>query len=237
MKILICDDSENTVKEIHQLLDRFTEKHKNNFDIQEYTNGNRLINSNDFFDLAFIDIEMPQINGLALTKHLKENNPNLIVFIVTSFNGYLDDAMDLNVFRYLSKPINGERFDKSLEAALKLYIQNNENLVLETSDGFHTINSQDILYIAIDKRKTRVVTDKGEYITTQSLNDWKKAVEKLSCFVQPHYSFIVNLKNVTDFTRTEITLSCKDKNEVVPISRGYYNDFRKAFFDYMGVTV
>lgn len=53
---------------------------------------------------------MPGVNGLSVTKHLQTLNPNIIVFIVTSFQGYLDDAMDLKVFRFLSKPIDENRF-------------------------------------------------------------------------------------------------------------------------------
>ncbi len=78
-------------------------------------------------DFAFIDIEMPGVNGLSVTKHLQTLNPNIIVFfIVTSFQGYLDDAMDLKVFRFLSKPIDENRFFKSMDVALNLYKQSTE---------------------------------------------------------------------------------------------------------------
>lgn len=232
MKILICDDDIEIINEIEGLLS----EHGGDFEITKAQNGNKLIESDEKFDLAFVDIEMPQVNGLALTKRLKKNNPNIIVFIVTSFNGYLDDAMDLNVFRYLSKPINRERFFKGLTSAMKLYRQNTESVVIETNEGLQTISSSEILYIAIDNRKTKIVTDKAEFKSVNNLDYWRKILANLS-FAQPHYSFIVNLKNVTNFSRTEITLSLGDKTEYVPISRGHYNDFREAFFNYVGVTV
>lgn len=233
MKILICDDDIEIINEIEGLLS----EHGGDFEITKAQNGNKLIESDEKFDLAFVDIEMPQVNGLTLTKRLKNNNPAIIVFIVTSFNGYLDDAMDLNVFRYLSKPINRERFFKSLDSALKLYNQSSESIVVETANGSHRISSRDILYIAIDKRKTRIVTGKGEFKCVNNLDYWKKIFLGNNSFVQPHYSFIVNLRNVTDFSRTEITINLNDKTEYVPISRGHYNDFRQAFFNYVGVTI
>ena len=120
MKILICDDNAESVTDIHNLLDKYTNKNSLSFDIKEFFGGDELIKSQAFFDIAFVDIEMPKTNGLTLTKHLKNVNPNIIIFIVTSFNGYLDDAMDLNVFRYLSKPISSERFEKGLDTAIRL---------------------------------------------------------------------------------------------------------------------
>lgn len=234
MKILICDDSDNSIYDIQKLLDIYENSHPVKFEIISFTSGKKLIERTDHFDVAFVDIEMPGVNGLTLTKHLKAVNPNITIFIVTSFNGYLDDAMDLNVFRYLSKPVDSTRFNKGLDMALELYRQNSESIIIETTDGTHNLSSGDILYITIDKRKTRVVTVKGEFISCENLSFWKDRTDLLGCFVQPHYSFLVNMKHITDFTKNEITL---DTGVTVPISRGHYTSFRKSFFEYMGVSV
>ena len=237
MKILICDDSSNAIKELRGLIDKFSVEQALPFDIVEVSDPKKIINCCDNFDLAFLDIEMPEINGLSLTKYLKSKNPNIIVFIVTSFNAYLDDAMDLNVFRYLSKPVNEQRFNKSLHTAINLLKQNSEAILIEAKDGCHTVYTSDILYIAINSRKTKVVTSRTEYICNQNLEKWKTLLKSKTSFSQPHYSFIVNMKNVTDFNRNEIILSLNSKTEAVPVSRGHYEKFRKDFFAYMGVTV
>ena len=232
MKVLICDDNHYDAKILSDLLDEY-----GGFEKTVFTDSEAVMMCGESFDLAFIDIEMPKINGLALTKQLKERNPDLTVFIVTSFNRYLDDAMDLNVFRYLSKPVSRERLFKGLDTAIRLYRQNRESIVAETSDGCHTVNLNDILYLTIERRRAKFVTVQGELISTQGLEHWKSQMLEDMRFTQPHYSFIVNLVNVTDFTRTEITLSKGDKTAAVPISRGHYQAFRRAFFDYMGVTL
>lgn len=233
MKILICDDSRNSINEIRTLLDAYENTHTVKFEIFTYTNAGDVIARKEHFDIAFVDIEMPEINGLTLTKHLKSVNLNTLIFIVTSFGGYLDDAMDLNVFRYISKPIDGARFKKGLDTALELFRQNSETIIIESQNGTHTVRSGDILCIAIDKRKTKVVTTRGEYISNENLSFWKGKTDTLGCFTQPHYSFLVNMKHITDFTKTEITLS---GGMSVPISRGHYTEFRKAFYEYMGVS-
>ena len=232
MKVLICDDNPYDAKILSDLLDEY-----GGFETEIFTDSEAAMQSEGCYDFAFIDIEMPKLNGLALTRKLKERSLNLTVFIVTSFNRYLDDAMDLNVFRYLSKPVSRERLFKGLDTAIRLFRQNRESIVAETSDGCHTVSLNDILYLTIERRRAKFVTVQGELISTQGLEHWKSRLLDDMRFTQPHYSFIVNLANVTDFTRTEITLSKGGKTAVVPISRGHYQTFRKAFFDYMGVTL
>ena len=50
--------------------------------------------------LSFLDIEMPGMNGIYVGNELKQSNKNVIVFVVTSYSEYLDEAMRFHVFRY-----------------------------------------------------------------------------------------------------------------------------------------
>ncbi len=94
----------------------------------------------------------------------------------------------------------------------------------------------DILYLTIENRKTKLVTKTQEFISNKKFDYWKKQLSKYEYFAQSHYSYIVNLKNVTDFNKNEITLSFNSKKATVPISRSFYVSFKKAFYEYMGGT-
>lgn len=207
------------------------------FDFICFINGNDISTEQIKADFAFIDIEMPGVNGLTVTKHIQKINPNIIIFIVTSFQGYLDDAMDLNVFRFLSKPIDKNRFFKSMDIALNLYHQSTETIILDYFDECHNIFTIDILYLTIENRKTKIITKNNEYISNKKFDYWKKQLSKYEYFAQSHYSYIVNLKNVTDFDKNEITLSVDSKKVKVPVSRSFYASFKKSFYEYMGGTI
>ena len=208
MNVLICDDDLKIVQQIKNFLLKLSKQSTYNFDITCFSNGDSILDKQIKTDFAFIDIEMPGVNGLSVTKHLQTLNPNIIVFIVTSFQGYLDDAMDLKVFRFLSKPIDENRF--------------------------FTI---DILYLTIENRKTKLVTKTQEFISNKKFDYWKNRLKSYGYFAQSHYSYIINLKNVTDFNKNEITLSFNSKKTTVPISRSFYASFKKAFYEYMGGTI
>ncbi len=237
MKVLVCDDNPNIIKQIKNLLTEITKKTMYKFDVDCFTNGDSILDKQIKVDFAFIDIEMPGVNGLTVTKHLQLINPHIIIFIVTSFNGYLDDAMDLKVFRFLSKPIDKNRFFKSMDVALNLYHQSTETILLDNFDEHYNIFTIDILYLTIENRKTKIITKNGEYISHKRFDYWKKQLQSYDYFAQSHYSFIVNLKNITHFDKNGITLNFNSKTINVPISRSFYSSFKKSFYEYMGGTI
>lgn len=65
--------------------------------------------------VAFIDIEMPEIDGITLAERLLEKNPEIIIVFITAFNQYAVQAFELNALDYIMKPINVERFNKMIQ--------------------------------------------------------------------------------------------------------------------------
>lgn len=235
MKVLICDDDKLIVDEISKNLNAFTDKHKIAFDIDRFYSGINLLKSNVSYDMAFIDIEMPQVNGLTLSAQLKKLNSNIIIFIITSYDAYLDDAMDLDVFRYLSKPIDNDRFFRALNVAINYYHSNTQIITLEYYDECYSVFTRDIMYITIENRKAVIITRQKKYYTNQKLSYWKEKLKGYDYFAQPHYSYLVNLRYVSDFNKTQLNIKMDLKNKTLPISQRYYSSFKKAYFTYIGV--
>lgn len=234
LKILICDDDKETVDEIREHLNAFSQKHKIVFEMEAFCSRDAAA-KDAVYDMAFIDIEMPEINGLALTSLLKEKNRNIIIFIVTSYECYLDDAMDLEVFRYISKPIDTDRFYRALKTAVQYYHTNTQIVTLEYYDEFYTVFTRDILYITTEGKYAVVVTRQKKYLTNQRIGYWKNKLRDIEYFVQTHYSFIVNMRYITDFKKAELHIEADCKKIVLPISQRRYSSFKKLYFSYMGV--
>ena len=191
--------------------------------------------SNISYDMAFIDIEMPLVNGLTLSAQLKKVNSNIIIFIITSHDAYLDDAMDLDVFRYLSKPIDKDRFFRALNTAINYYHSNTQIITLEYYDECYSVFTSDIVYITIEERKAVIITRQKKFYTNKKLSYWKEKLKDYDYFAQPHYSYLVNLRYVSDFNKTELNINVDLKSETLPISQRNYSNFKKAYFAYIGV--
>lgn len=154
----------------------------------------------------------------------------IIIFIITSYNQYLDDAMDLNVFRYIQKPLDAKRLKVGLEKALKRIDDTVINFFLKQGKDAKSLPSNDIIYIETVGRSTKVVTVGGEYLSGNKIDFWN---EKLiaSFFYRIHKSFIVNMNYITDYQRDSLILF---KKYWVPISYRKQAEFRKVFLSYIG---
>ncbi len=64
---------------------------------------------------------MPGLDGIYVGNELKKKDKDIIIFIITSYSEYLDEAMRFHVFRYLSNPIDRQRLFRNLKDALDLY--------------------------------------------------------------------------------------------------------------------
>lgn len=111
MRILICDDDLIFVRKLQQLVASFFEHiHVKCPVIDIFTDGQSLLDDKEHKDILFLDIEMPGINGICVGNELAKREKNIIIFVITSYPQYLDDAMRFHVFRYLSKPLDKQRF-------------------------------------------------------------------------------------------------------------------------------
>ncbi len=76
---------------------------------------------------------MPGMNGIYVGNELKKANKNVIIFVVTSYSEYLDEAMRFHVFRYLSKPLDKQRFFRKYERRLAYYNSITTKILLKLS--------------------------------------------------------------------------------------------------------
>lgn len=80
-------------------------------------------------DVVFLDIEMPEINGLELANNLMEQNDELMVVFVTGYNQYAVEAFQVNALDYILKPVNQNRIEKCVSKLNKFKIPRMEEKV------------------------------------------------------------------------------------------------------------
>lgn len=209
MNIAICDDDKMFREVLEKHLKNYFDERSISLNFFQFSYGEDLLDSDILFDLVFLDVEMGKINGIDTGKELKSKNPHNIIFVVTSYEGYLDDAFNIRAFRFLSKPLNVVRLYKALDDAAELI--NNDMMVfydVNTSSDVR-VYTNDIIYLEIEKRKTKIVTINDIYYSNEKISVWKNRLNGIS-FVCPHSSYIANLDYSIKHTRTLLVLAKKD---------------------------
>lgn len=231
MQFIICDDDKLFIQKLQHYLQLFFRQHRLALPkIITFTSGEELLSYTGRIDILFLDIEMPGMNGIHIGNALKERNKNIIIFVITSYSEYLDEAMRFHVFRYLSKPLEKQRLFRNLKDALTLYHSISKSIALETKAEIQTLPMNDIIFIEAQKRKIIVHTIKRDYESIHSMQYWLETLPE-SCFIQSHRSFIVNLKHVNNFTHDLIYLG--EGQFTAYLTKRKYTEFKNAYLLYL----
>lgn len=132
MNIFICDDNEADIAQIRSYTKIYFAMEPYDPLVKGFTSGDDLLNDPLIPDIVFLDIEMPGLNGINTATELIKRNPSVLIIIVTSHLDYLDDAMKIHVFRYLTKPVEKKRLSRSLADAVKIYAEANATAIVYT---------------------------------------------------------------------------------------------------------
>ena len=232
MKIAICDDNLNIVDEVKNLLDEYALSKNLSLDISTFNDGQAVLESDERFNIAILDVEMPGCNGIELGKILREKNRHIVLMYITSHKKYLDEALNLNAARFFEKPIDSKRFYDGLDNALKRIDNTTIKFFLKEDNASVRINANDIIYVEIEPighRKTKIVTEEKTYISSNKIVFWEEHLIS-SLFVKTHKSYIINMEYITKYENNTLQLDGKYN---IPISRNYQSTVHKAFIRYM----
>lgn len=232
MNILICDDDKLYVDMIRKYVDEFFVEHKiTDYKVYEYYSGDEAAKNSEKIDIAFLDVEMNGINGIEVSKILRKNNKDIVVFIITSYMGYLDDAMDEGVFRYINKPIEKITIFRGLQKAVDLcYKKQSRKIVIKSASANIIIEQDSIIYIESIMRKRYIYTEKKDYISNNSLTFWKNILDNdIFCIVNK--SIIINITKVEEFSNSYIKL--KNIEQMISLSRDKKDEFKQKLLMYL----
>lgn len=203
VKCLIVDDeviAQNIIEGYIEPLDQFQLIGK----CSNALEANNLLN-NQSIDLIFLDLEMPNINGLAFLKNL--SNPPKVI-ITTAYREYAIEGFDLDVVDYLLKPISHERFLKAVNKVLtKAHISDSPGpyIYLKVDMKMVKVIVEDILYIEGLSNYVKIFTSDKTLISYQKLSLLEEVLPS-DQFRRSHRSYIINVNQITAFTSNDIEI-------------------------------
>lgn len=234
MRILICDDDMLIIEQLQRYIELFFEKAGVRCpELACFSDGESLLADTGEKDIIFLDIEMPGMNGIYVGNELKKRKRDIIIFIVTSYSEYLDEAMRFHVFRYLSKPLEKQRFFRNMQDAVDLYNSMTINIPIETRQGVHTLPISSVIAVEAQGRKVIVHTTRCDFVSVHNMQYWMELLPK-NRFFRTHRSFIINFEHVTDFDHTLIHMS--DGSFRAYLTKRKYSAFKEAYLLYLEST-
>ena len=171
---------------------------------------------NNKLDLIFLDIEMPDINGMKFLSFI-DNSKTRVIF-TTAYSSFAVESYEKNALDYLVKPINFDRFVNAvykfpLNKKNKFEQLNDEFVFVKSGREFIKIDYDDLFFIEGLKDYVKFVTSSQTYIVNNGLKKLEKTLP-ITRFIRVHYSYIINFKKVTAFKYNHLMIS----NVKIPVS-------------------
>ena len=171
-------------------------------------------------DLLFLDIRMPDINGMDFYNGLSRKP---LVIFTTAYSEHAVYSFELDAVDYLLKPFSLPRFMKACNKAYEVWQWKHQGKMQEyvfLKTGYEQIKVEfdDILYLNAEGNYINVVLLTGKLLTRMTFAEME-ALLPPSNFVRIHRSYIVNKDHVDKIERHQVTI----RNEIIPVSENYRN--------------
>lgn len=191
----------------------------------------RIINND--IDVVFLDIQMPELTGIELSKVIQGDKPKVV--FTTAYENYALDGYKADALDYLVKPISYTEFLRAANKAIKWYSHVNtpsvseptpESFFVKSSYKLVNVQTTSIKYIESVKDYLKIYTDseEGEVLTLMNISTIEKYLPA-NTFVRVHRSFIVNINKIKVVERNRIVFG----NVYIPISDTYKEQFYLIF--------
>lgn len=232
MKIGICDDDAIMVEHIKQLVSQYFARKQITIDLYLYYTGREVIEAEQELDLIFLDIEMPEVDGMNVARFFykkskaSESTKTKIVFL-TGHDESVRKAFQVNAFRFLLKDTYESEMEECLDAFCEEILMNVVYQLEKNGVCIH-VKQHDILFIRTAHNGSEIWVRNDIYNSGLSLNKWMDLLDQ-KIFVRAHKNSIVNLAHI-NYIDDYIYMYTGEK---VEYSRRNSKELQKKFYQYI----
>lgn len=230
MKFGICDDEPLMRQEICDYLAGYmAEKGLASYAVSSFSDGRSLLEGGGF-DVIFLDIRMERPDGMETARLLRRRGDQSLLVFVTVLKEYVFDAFAVEAYDYLVKPLDRERFGRTMDRVLERLARRRAGTILvRRGAGCEVVPLAEIVYCEVLGRKVYIHKRDGGVIDYYDrLEELERRVDRR--FFRCHRSYLVNLDCVRGCQAGRVTLF---QGETVPVSRLRERELTQALLRYM----
>jgi len=229
MKVLIVDDEKLALARLKRLLNQ--EGIENIVECNSSVDAIKCL-AKESFDVAFLDISMPNINGLELASTILEINSDTFIIFQTAHEEFALEAFKNGGIDYLLKPISTESIKKALSKINKYlhsHVDITKKILAKRGNKLYLIDVDDIYYIKADLDEIIIRVKETDAYVRKKIGDMETLLSSKN-FFRVHRSYIVNvdkIKSMQSVEQSKLQISFIGIDDLVTSSKDGAKEFRE----------
>jgi len=229
MKILIVDDEELGRARLKRMLNTL-----GHTDITEASNAKEALEAiqTSAFDIALLDINMPETSGLELAYELRYHQQDMPVIFQTAYSEHALEAFDIGAIGYLVKPFSIDQLSQSIERIqISSPTKNDLRIMSKTGESYYLLKPEEIFFVKADLSEVILRSKKGFSYYAKKISDLEKLLKPYN-FIRVHRSYLLNadkVKEIRTIEQSKLCFSFEGISDEVESSKDGAKEFRNLF--------
>lgn len=233
LKVAICDDENLICAQVEKYIFSICKKADIKADVDVFYSGEELcrgLKNGEYYDLIFLDIELPQLNGIEVGHIIREvlENENTQISYISGRENYAIRLFEFRPINFLVKPLDYQKVEQVLKKVFLLLDIETGTFTYKKGHGIDKIQIKDILYFQSRNRKIEIITQNSSEEFYGSLDDVYEQVKK-NQFLWIHKSYIVNYKFVKILEYDQLTMTNGQVLSISQNKRKYIREMQLKF--------
>lgn len=212
MLIYLCDDSESDTMRLEHYLNIYAKQMNMDFQLASFSSSMELVTAfrqaDNKPELIFLDIFMPELNGMEAARKLRSLQYNGGIIFTTSSKEHAMDSYEVNAIYYLQKPYERSHFENAMSRCGPLLKKAKPHFTFACRKKIVTLPYEDIIFFETGKSHTVILhAVSGNFSFSGALTQIVGSFSGMDYFLPVGRSFLINLDYVSRKSGNDIIMS------------------------------
>ncbi|MBR4671330.1 MAG: response regulator transcription factor [Butyrivibrio sp.] len=223
----ICDDQSEIVEELGELVKKVLEEIPfNELRILKSTSPLKILREIKNIDILFLDMDMPEMDGIKAGKEVMLENPACKIIIATAREDRVKEAFFISAFRFITKPFKYEELKEAVITALEETPGDNEIEAFRERVSFN-LKERDISMIRAYNGYVEIMVGDNVFRKDISLNALEEQLDD-RIFFRINRQYLVNFRHISSYKKNKVVVN--NKTFVISVRR--HKEFFKKYMEY-----
>ena len=234
IKAAFCDDDMSVLDGLKNLFAQYCTGQKQEIEYTAFHSVLELmaeIGKGVRYDILFLDIIMPNENGINIAKEIRQYDSVVKIIFLTSSSEFAVQSYTVDAWFYQMKPIREEEFFRLMDSVLsECQKEQQHDLIVQCKNGLTRIDLERLEYCEVLGRTLLFHLENGKVLEgTGGMDKLYGQLSQYENFVRPHRSFLINMEFIQKISSKTITMESRAE---IPIPHGKYSEIKSMYLEY-----